>query len=52
MKILVDTSVWSLFIRRDTPASHPAVTFLDELLGHDEVVTTGLILQELLQGEV
>ena len=53
MTLLVDTSVWSLAFRRDRPRDSPVV---DELLralgGTDIVVTTGLILQELLQGFV
>lgn len=51
MTLLVDTSVWSLALRRDASASEPEVHFLkDALLGTDVVVTTGLVLQELLQG--
>jgi predicted nucleic acid-binding protein len=49
--LLVDTSVWSRALRRDASASEPEVQALkDALLGTDVVVTTGLILQELLQG--
>lgn len=51
MTILVDTSVWSLALRRDGEASEPEVRALkDAFLGGDVVVTTGLVLQELLQG--
>lgn len=51
MTLLVDTSVWSLALRRDAEASEPEVRHLKEaLLGADVVVTTGLVLQELLQG--
>ena len=51
MTLLVDTSVWSLALRRDAEAADPAVQQLkDALLGSDVVVTTGLVLQELLQG--
>lgn len=51
MTILVDTSVWSLALRRDAEASEPEVLALkDALLGNEVVVTTGLVLQELLQG--
>ena len=51
MTLLVDTSVWSLALRRDAEASEPEVQHLKEaLLGADVVVTTGLVLQELLQG--
>ena len=53
MTFLVDTSVWSLALRRDAEATAPEVHALKEaLLGADVVVTTGLILQELLQGIV
>jgi predicted nucleic acid-binding protein len=49
--LLVDTSVWSLALRRDAEATEPEVQQLkDALLGADVVVTTGLVLQELLQG--
>jgi predicted nucleic acid-binding protein len=51
MTILVDTSVWSLALRRDAEADEPEVVALkDALLGNEVVVTTGLVLQELLQG--
>jgi predicted nucleic acid-binding protein len=49
--LLVDTSVWSLALRRGAPATEPEVDALKAaLLGSDVVVTTGLVLQELLQG--
>ncbi|MEN2740465.1 PIN domain-containing protein [Microbacterium sp. X-17] len=51
MSLLVDTSVWSLTLRRDRPDDSPVVEeLLRALAGSDIVVTTGLILQELLQG--
>jgi predicted nucleic acid-binding protein len=51
MMLLVDTSVWSLALRRDVVASLPEVRYLQQaLLGSQAVVTTGLVLQELLQG--
>lgn len=52
MTLLVDTSVWSLALRRDPPISAaPQVQALRDALEGDEiVVTTGLVLQELLQG--
>lgn len=51
MTLLVDTSVWSLALRRDAATAEPEVLQLkDALLGTDVVVTTGLVLQELLQG--
>jgi predicted nucleic acid-binding protein len=51
MTLLVDTSVWSLALRRDVEANEPEVQELrDALFGAEVVVTTGLVLQELLQG--
>lgn len=51
MTLLVDTSVWSLAFRRDTIVSSPEILALRQALEDGEtVVTTGLILQELLQG--
>lgn len=50
MTLFVDTSVWSLALRRDSPG-HPAVGFLaDSLRRAEPILTTGLVLQELLQG--
>jgi len=51
MSLLVDTSVWSLALRRDRPAESPVVVLLRRALEGDSVVlTTGIVLQELLQG--
>ena len=51
MTLLVDTSVWSLAFRRDQVATVPQVKALQDALEGDEIiVTTGLVLQELLQG--
>ena len=51
MKLLVDTSVWSLALRRDLSSDHPTVNFLADALQHEgSIFTTGLILQEILQG--
>lgn len=51
MTLLVDTSVWSLALRRDVPPGRAEVAALrDALEGGDIVVTTGFVLQELLQG--
>lgn len=51
MMLLVDTSVWSLALRRDVVAAQTEVLYLQQaLLGSQAVVTTGLVLQELLQG--
>lgn len=51
MTLLVDTSVWSLALRRDAPSAAPEVVALkNALAGAEIVVTTGVVLQELLQG--
>ncbi len=51
MSLLVDTSVWSLAFRRDVDAPTQSVEVLRRALeGADQVFTTGLVLQELLQG--
>lgn len=53
MSLLVDTSVWSLALRRDSPPDSPEVDALRKALeGGDLVATTGVILQEVLQGAV
>lgn len=49
MKVLVDTSVWSLALRRRTPA-HPAVDELRRLVAHGRAAIVGPIRQELLSG--
>jgi predicted nucleic acid-binding protein len=52
MTLFVDTSVWSLAFRRDSDGdTAPEVRRLDDALTSRELVTsTGLVLQELLQG--
>jgi predicted nucleic acid-binding protein len=51
MTLFVDTSVWSLALRRDAPVDVPEVLALARALeGGNPLVTTGLVLQELLQG--
>ncbi len=51
MAVLADTSVWSLAYRRDNPPDRPEVEALRHALtGGERVVTTGLVLLELLQG--
>ena len=51
MNLFVDTSVWSLALRRDAPQRHPEVGFLRAALETREAIfTTGVVLQELLQG--
>jgi len=51
MAVLADTSVWSLAYRRDNPPDRPEVEALRHALtGGERVITTGLVLLELLQG--
>jgi len=51
VNLFVDTSVWSLALRRDRPPSDPEVDRLRQALDSgDAVFSTGLVLQELLQG--
>jgi predicted nucleic acid-binding protein len=51
LTLFVDTSVWSNALRRDAPSAASEVTALIEAIRNGEtIVTTGLVLQELLQG--
>ena len=51
MNLFVDTCVWSLAMRRDhVPESRLVVLLANALEAGNPVWTTGLVLQELLQG--
>ena len=51
MSLFVDTCVWSLALRRTEPSDVPHVHRLRDALQTGEVIfTTGIVLQELLQG--
>lgn len=55
MTLFVDTSVWSLALRRDRPAQGAEFgaevrMLIRALEGGDTLFTTGLVLQEILQG--
>jgi predicted nucleic acid-binding protein len=51
LSVFVDTSVWSLAFRRDVPSPTNEVHALTHMIGMGEtILTTGLVLQELLQG--
>ncbi|MEJ7744882.1 MAG: PIN domain-containing protein [Nocardioidaceae bacterium] len=53
MSLFVDTSVWSLLLRRDSPPDLPEVVALRRALSGEEIVaTTGVVVQELLHGFV
>ena len=50
MKVLVDTSVWSLALRRNLPSDGPEVSELIELIREARVQMIGPVRQELLSG--
>jgi len=50
VNVLVDTSVWSLALRRAKPAPSPIARELAELVREGRVVIVGSIRQELLSG--
>jgi len=51
LTVFVDTSVWSLALRRNSSAGVQEVEFLRRVIESGEpIFTTGLVLQELLQG--
>lgn len=50
MNVLVDTSVWSLALRRTTVGTAPEALELTELIGEGRVLMLGAIRQELLSG--
>ncbi len=51
VSLFVDTSVWSLALRRDIPLACPEVLALRRALENGEtLVTTGIVLQKLLLG--
>ena len=51
MSLFVDTSPWSMALRRDSPSSSKEVQALLRAIESGEaILTTGIVLQELLQG--
>jgi hypothetical protein len=50
LNVLVDTSVWSLALRRDAPPEVPEIGQLQRSLETGTVYCTGPVLQEILQG--
>jgi predicted nucleic acid-binding protein len=51
LSLFVDTSVWSLALRRDLPSAVAEVHALIRAIEAGEtIITTGLVLQEILQG--
>jgi predicted nucleic acid-binding protein len=51
VSLFIDTSVWSLALRRGSSPDEPQVqALIDALGGSDAVIITGLVRQGLLQG--
>jgi len=51
MSVIVDTSVWSIALRRNSPNAFSAhVAILRELITNDQVALLGAIRQEILSG--
>lgn len=51
MKVVIDTSIWSLALRRHTPSSNPETETLKKIIEQGEnIFLIGIILQEILQG--
>ncbi len=51
MRILVDTSIWSLALRRPAGVVNPEAVFLRTIIEQGEdIYLLGIILQEVLQG--
>ena len=50
MKVLVDTSVWSLALRRTVPGNDAEISELTELIREVRVQMIGPVRQELLSG--
>lgn len=50
MKVLVDTAVWSLALRRNETTNSPHVTLLRELIRDGRAVLLGAVRQEVLSG--
>lgn len=50
MKVIVDTSVWSLFLRRDGHVRSASLDRLRQMIKEKNVQMLGIIRQELLSG--
>ena len=50
MKVVVDTSIWSLALRRRTPQADPTTTLLTRILDEGRVALLGAVRQEILSG--
>lgn len=50
MRVIVDTSVWSLALRRSPASNHPVVGSLRDLITDGRVELLGVVRQEILSG--
>ncbi|MFZ2324778.1 MAG: PIN domain-containing protein [Ignavibacteriaceae bacterium] len=50
MKVIVDTSIWSLALRRKKKQSFSEVRFLESLIDNQKICVLGPIRQEILSG--
>lgn len=50
MKVIVDTSVWSLFLRRDRNTQSGSLSLLRQAIKENNVQLLGIVRQELLSG--
>ena len=50
MKVVIDTSIWSLAFRRKTPILSPHTSLLTEIIKDGRAVLIGVVRQELLSG--
>ena len=50
MSVLIDTSVWSIALRRDQPPASREIETLRAAIERGDVCMLGIILQEVLQG--
>ena len=50
MRVIIDTSVWSLVFRRQEKVTHPVVTEFEQLVRDGRIQMLGAIRQEILSG--
>src|SRR6185369_5423112 len=50
MRVIVDTCVWSRFLRPHRQADDPYCAEIRRLVGRDEIVMLGAIRQEIMSG--
>ncbi len=50
MKVIVDTAVWSLALRRSQVVADKSVKLLEDLIADGRVILLGIVRQEVLSG--